>query len=217
MSTKKISTILNLIEIAETNLKTAKGLLNQLVGEKGGIATTNEIARPVPVSTDEENALEVVEGYFDGENMLGDNGQTYIVPPNYASKTGLVVGDRMKWMLTSEREIFKLISPANRERVTGTFTIEGDSYLVLVDKLPNPVQILKASATYAMKNLGLKVGDDVSITVPKDTTPTWGAFNSVIKGGIKQELHTQQDVPISDPLDEFKLDSMDLNSNTNFF
>jgi hypothetical protein len=182
MTAKKIASILNLIEIADSNLKTAKTLLAQLAVENGGKISTSDYRQPANLSTDEDSALEVVEGYFDGEGMIGDNGQMYVVPPNYASKTQLVSGDRMKWILTKDREVYKLILAAPRERVTGTFTIEGDNYLVLVDKYPTPIKILKASATYAMKNLGLHPGDEVAITVPKDTTPVWGAFNTVIKG-----------------------------------
>jgi hypothetical protein len=178
---KKISQILNLIEIANNNLQTARTLLSSVASENG-IKVTGDVRTPGTSSNDEESALEVVEGFFDGENMIGDNGQIYIVPPNYASKTQLVIGDRMKWILTKEREIYKLILAAPRERVTGTFAIEGENFVVLVDKYPNPIKILKASATYAMKNLGLMQGDDVAITVPKDTTPTWGAFNTVLKG-----------------------------------
>ncbi|MBC7472622.1 MAG: hypothetical protein H7196_05200 [candidate division SR1 bacterium] len=182
MSAKKIASILNLIEIAESNLKTSRNLLAQLAVEMGGKGSYTDYKQPANLSTDEDSALEVVEGYFDGESMIGDNGQMYVVPPNYASKTQLVLGDRMKWILTKDREVYKLIQAAPRERVTGTFTIEGDNYLVLIDKFPTPVKILKASATYAMKNLGLQIGDEVAITVPKDTTPLWGAFNTVIKG-----------------------------------
>jgi hypothetical protein len=179
MNSKKIATVLNMIEIAENNLKTAKSLLSQLAGGVPYESNTNQ--NNVNFSTDEADALEVVEGYFDGESMIGDNGKVYLVPPNYASKTQLIVGDRMKWILTSNREIYKLIAPANRERATGVFVIEDDKYLVIMEKYPNPVQILKASATYAMKNLGLQIGDMVALTIPKDTTPTWGAFNSVVK------------------------------------
>lgn len=182
MTAKKIATILNLIEIADSNLKTAKNLLAQFAVENGGKGSLSDYRQPANLSTDEDSALEVVEGYFDGEGMIGDNGQMYVVPPNYASKTQLVTGDRMKWILTKDREVYKLIQAAPRERVTGTFTIEGDNYLVLVDKFATPVKILKASATYAMKNLGLQLGDEVAITVPKETTPIWGAFNTVIKG-----------------------------------
>lgn len=211
-SAKKIESILNLIEISESNLRTAKSMLMQLSQEKGlKVSTPTEIRQSTPVrNTEEHSALEVVEGYFDGENMIGDNGKIYLVPQNYASKTQLVVGDRMKWILTSEREIFKLIQPVARERVIGTFAIEGDTFLVLVDKFPNPVKILKASGTYAMKQLGLQPGDEVAIYVPKDATPTWGAFINVVKS-LRGEKSGEEAVETSvdaelDTLSEFQLD-----------
>ena len=181
MSSKKIQTALSLIEVAENNLSTAKTILLELSNEKG-IKISPESLKITAGnrSRDEASSLEVVEGYFDGENMVGDNGQVYLVPQNYASKTQLIIGDRMKWILTKTREIFKLIQPADRERTSGTFAIEGDNYLVLVDGISGPVKILKASATYAMKNLGLKVGDEVAIYIPKNATPVWGAFISVV-------------------------------------
>jgi hypothetical protein len=208
MSANKIETALNLIEIIESNLKTAKALLNQVAIEKG-VKITAEARTPGMRSTEEATSLEVVEGYFDGESMIGDNGKLYLVPQNYASKTQLVVGDRMKWILTPDREVFKLIQPASRERVIGTFNIEGDNFVVLVDRYPNPIKILKASATYAMKHLGLQPGNEVAIYVPKDTTPTWGAFINVMTGN-QTESHTQEtntSAPAElDSLNEFKID-----------
>jgi hypothetical protein len=213
MSAKKVQSILSLIEIIESNLKTARILLTQLADEKG-ISTTTSSTRPASTkSVDEAEALEVVEGYFDGQQMIGDNGQVYIVPANYASKTQLVVGDRLKWILTPEREIYKPILLAPRERVIGTFTVEGDDFVVLVDKLAKPVKILKASATYAIKNLGLQIGDEVSITIPKEATPTWGAFGSVVKSTNKDKtvtaLPTTEAPNELDNLEEFKLSSSD--------
>lgn len=192
MSAKKIASILSILEIAEKNLQTAKQLMSQLAEEKGvSEKPTRENSKPAPVSTDEDSALEVVEGYFDGESMVGDNSQIYPVPQNYASKTQLVVGDRMKWILTQERELFKLIQPTERERVIGTLVSEGEDFLVLVDSLPQPVRLLKASVTFAMKNYGLRLGDEVAIIVPKNGTPTWGAFSSVVKSGEVQNRQTQ--------------------------
>lgn len=216
MSAKKIATILNLIEIADNNLRTAKSLLLQLSTPEKISGVRTQAAGYA--SADESNALEVIEGYFDGESMIGDNGQVYVVPPNYASKTQLVVGDRMKWLMTPERDIFKLIQPASRERVTGTFTIENDNYLVLVDRFPNPVKILKASATYAMKNLGLQPGDEVAITIPKDTTPSWGAFNSIVKQSHKEdeeESGDDYDTPI-DRSNDF-IERADIKNQEDFF
>ena len=201
MSAKKIQTILSLLEIAEININNAKQLTNQLLEDIGGTKSslaTNAPFDPASIvlggaskySREEETAKEVVEGHFDGEYMIGDNGQTYIVPQNYASKTQLVVGDRMKWILTSTREIFKLIQPIDRERVEGTFHINGENYLVTVPKFAEPVKVLKASATFAMKTQELEIGDTVAITVPKSSTnPRWGALVNVIKstpGGVSK-------------------------------
>jgi hypothetical protein len=224
MSAKKIETILNMIEVAEGNLRTAKNLLMQLNPEKQTRATIETSRIAIPKSSDEDRAVEVVEGYFDGENMIGDNGQTYLVPPNYASKTQLVVGDRMKWILTPEREVFKLIGPVPRERVVGVFAIEGDNFVVLVDKFTNPVKILKASATFAMKNLGLNVGDEVAILIPRDAQPTWGAFSSVVKSQneinnkpVESAEHSHTETSEIDLLSEFKLDDINVGDNHDYF
>lgn len=42
----------------------------------------------------------VVLGTFTGEKMAGDDGKEYAVPPNYASKSKIVPGDRMKLTVT---------------------------------------------------------------------------------------------------------------------
>ncbi len=219
---KKITNILSLIEIAENNLKSAKSLLKQISEEKG---VKIEASQPrVAINPEEDRALEVVEGYFDGESMIGDNGQIYSVPQNYASKTQLIIGDRMKWILTAEREIFKLIQPADRERVVGTFSIEGENYVCLVDDLGEPVKILKASATFAMKNLGLRVGDEIAIIIPKNSTPHWGAFSSVVKNGIdeldvKPKAKPRQEIKSDklDDLSEFKLNNSNASDEENYF
>jgi hypothetical protein len=199
MSSKKIETVLSLIEASENNLKNAKAILAQFLIEKGvKIEKPSLDLNSSYKSSDEQFASEVVEGVFNGENMIGDNGQTYLIPQNYASKTQLVVGDRMKWILTENpetketKEVFKLIQPVVRERVIGTFEIEGSNYVVLIDNFPAPVKILKASATYAMKNLGLSVGDKVAIYIPKDGIPTWGAFISLVSSlDIEEKMDTK--------------------------
>lgn len=179
---KKIQAVFSLIEVAENNLKTAKQILAQMLEEsEGKISLTSGNNGNAKISRDEEEAKEVVEGYFDGEHMIGNNGQTYLVPQNYASKTQLVIGDKMKWILTPTREIFKLIQPVEREKVEGVFLIEGDNYLVKVENIETPVRILKASATFAMKTQNLKPGDVVSILIPRDATPRWGAFLTVVR------------------------------------
>jgi hypothetical protein len=172
MSSQKIQNILTLIEITENNLRNIKTQLREMQGEK----PTNS---NYSYKSDDENLF--VEGYFDGQNMIGDDGQSYFVPQNYASKTQLIIGDRLKWTQSDDRDIYKLIVPAAKEKVSGTFAIEGDTFMVIVNGYPHPVKILKASATYAIKNLDLKVGNLVSILVPKNSEPTWGAFVGLVR------------------------------------
>ena len=38
----------------------------------------------------------VIDGVFDGEHMIGEDGRKYLVPPNYASKSKLVEGDLLR-------------------------------------------------------------------------------------------------------------------------
>ncbi len=190
---KKIQTVHNLIEIAENNLKTAKSLLNQLLEESGVRSGSPSIQLNSPrLSREEDVAREVVEGYFDGENMIGDNGRIYIVPQNYASKTQLVVGDRMKWILTTNREVFKLIQPVERQKVEGQFLIDNDIYYVSINNIDHPIKILKASATFAMKTQNLKQGDIVSILIPRDTKSHWGAFISIVQSSTEYQEATKR-------------------------
>jgi hypothetical protein len=127
--------------------------------------------------------LEVVEGNFDGESMIGDDGKMYAIPANYASKTKLVVGDRMKRILTdSYREVYKVIQKAPSKRAVGMFASdENGEYVVMVDSVPNPIRVLKASITFAIKQQNLKLGDTVAVLIPANTPSTWGAFDSIVK------------------------------------
>ncbi|MBI4101101.1 hypothetical protein HY441_01340, partial [Candidatus Microgenomates bacterium] len=72
---KQIKRLRKLLNEAETSVAVAKELLISLVGEEG-----EEAAPPA-----EQPAGKVIEGVFDGQNMIGPDGKTYPVPANYAS------------------------------------------------------------------------------------------------------------------------------------
>jgi hypothetical protein len=212
MSTKNLQTILSLLEICETNLKNAKMMLAQM----SNVSPTPRLSPNAEFSIksqEEINAAEVVEGYFDGESMIGDNGQLYPVPQNYASKSQLCVGDRMKWILTKNafgevHEVYKLTQPVPRDRAVGKFLVDGNNYCVMLPNFPVPVKILKASATYAMKNMHLKVGDEVAIYIPKGVTPVWGAFISVVNNPTTASLREDGRRIISNEVeDNFVIDT----------
>jgi hypothetical protein len=227
MSTnKKIETILSLIEICEVNLKNAKSMLSSLSGnivdqnsenKNSSNPPTNPAINTIPRTTSQSSSntgATVMEGYFDGENMIGDDANTYSVPQNYASKSQLVIGDRLKWMISTNffgetSEVFKLLVPVPKDRIIGKFIADNNSYAVIVNGYKNPIKILKASATYAMKNLNLKIGDNVAIYIPKIANPAWGAFI-----GVYNQNNAVEESPL--PYQERKIISSNNDNSDNF-
>jgi len=89
---KQIKRLRALIQEAETNLAAATELLVSLVGDDEKVA---------PVAR-EETLGKVIEGVFDGQNMVGSDGKIYPVPANYASKSKLVQGDILKLTIAED-------------------------------------------------------------------------------------------------------------------
>lgn len=119
----------------------------------------------------------VLEGAFTGEKMRGDDDKDYAVPPNYASKSKLVAGDRMKLTITKSGSfIFKQIGPVERRRDIGELTGDpiNNQWAVLVgEKL---YRILTASVTFYKG----KPDDEVIILLPRSGESSWGAVDNII-------------------------------------
>lgn len=117
----------------------------------------------------------VVEGVFDGEEMIDQNGKKYPVPANYASKSKLVAGDRLKLIIDEEGTfIFKQIGPIDRKRLVGTLNQEDDNWQVAVNG--KKYRVLQASVTY----FKVHAGDKVTILVPKTGETNWAAIENCL-------------------------------------
>ncbi|MBU0645896.1 hypothetical protein KJ611_00230 [Patescibacteria group bacterium] len=120
----------------------------------------------------------VVEGMFDGALMIGQDGKSYSVPPNYASKSRLVEGDVMKLTIRPDGSfVFKQIGPIERKRIVGTvaFDASTNSYVAISDGAT--FKVLTASVTYFKG----QPGDEVVLLVPKSGKSVWAAVENVIK------------------------------------
>jgi hypothetical protein len=163
---KQIKRLRALIQEAETNLSAATELLISLVGDDEKIA---------PVAQD-ENIGKVIEGVFDGQNMVGSDGKMYPVPANYASKSKLVQGDILKLTIADDGTfLYKQIGPIPRKQVVGALKLENGHYLVDVNG--RNFRVLLASVTY----FKAKPGDQVSVNVPEDDANTeWAALEAAL-------------------------------------
>lgn len=163
---KQIKRLKALISEAETNLAAAKELLISLVGEDPEITAT---AR-------ENISGKVLEGVFDGQNMVGSDGKTYPVPANYASKSKLVQGDILKLTIGDDGAfLYKQIGPIPRKQIVGVLTQkEGHYFVEAPDK---SYRVLLASVTY----FKAKPGDQISVNIPEDDADAeWAAIEAAL-------------------------------------
>lgn len=163
---KQIKRLKALIAEAETSLGAAKELLMSLVGEDTTVST----------SLKDEPLGKVIEGVFDGQNMVGSDSKVYPVPANYASKSKLVQGDILKLTIADDGAfMYKQIGPIPRKQVVGVLVQETGHYYV--DVGTKRYRVLLASVTY----FKAKPGDQVSVNVPEDDEHAeWAALEAAL-------------------------------------
>ncbi len=164
---KQLKRILNLISESETNLAAANELIFSVIG-RNPVAENSE--------PHEDNTGKIIEGVFDGQNMVGSDGKTYPVPANYASKSKLVQGDILKLTIADDGAfLYKQIGPIARKQLVGTLKLENGHYFVEIND--RRLRVLLASVTY----FKAKSGDQVSVNLPEDdSTCEWAALEAAL-------------------------------------
>lgn len=163
---KQIKRLKSLIQEAETSLAAAKELLVSLVGEDSKAVA----------SAKDEPLGKIIEGVFDGQNMVGSDGKTYPVPANYASKSKLVQGDILKLTIAEDGSfLYKQIGPIPRKQVVGVLKLDNGHYYV--DVSSKMYRVLLASVTY----FKAKPGDQVSANIPENEADAeWAALEAAL-------------------------------------
>jgi hypothetical protein len=173
-----LALIVQMIDSAEKNIQSAKQLLREMAGGQLPKATTSQLSEKAQMLSVSEGG-KVIEGVFDGQNMIGPDKKQYPVPANYASKSKLVEGDVLKLTIADDGSfIYKQIGPIERKKMLGLLTVDerGDFRVLAEGK---PYKVLLASLTY----FKAEPGDEVTIIVPQDSPTDWAAVENVIKKG----------------------------------
>ena len=194
MSSDQLLAIQELIDSAMSSLKTANSMMREMTGVNDTSRERFAVRASAMGNSHASSATsKVVEGVFDGQNMVDSTGQTYPIPANYASKSKLVEGDGMKLSITDEGKfIYKQIAPIERKSVIGALIQEDGQYKVLVEG--KAYRILLASVTFYRA----EIGDQVTILVPKSSTASWGAVDAIIPRHI---VETAAKASVSDEID----------------
>ena len=165
-SDRKLKELKMLLDEAESKVAAAKRILFEQIYQEQAIGLdTSETVGPNTI----------IEGVFDGEEMIDAAGKKYPVPPNYASKSKLVPGDKLKLTIATDGTfIFKQIGPVDRKHIIGKLTESHGSFFVNAEN--KKYQVLQASITYFHAN----PGEEVTIIVPKVGESDWAALENCL-------------------------------------
>jgi len=120
-----------------------------------------------------------VEGYFDGQYLISDDGRKTEVPGNYAAKSRLVYGDRLKVFVEAGKQIFKQITKAERKKIEGILSKkEGRWYLLAKE---GTYRIADVAAEFNSAELN----DKAYAYVPADNLNVpYAALDLVVKSSV---------------------------------
>lgn len=169
----KLAIAYDFLRSAESALASAREILSQCEEVQNAVPNMGNDA--VLTEARMEGNLRIIEGAFDGQNMVGSDQRIYPVPANYASKSKLIPGDKLKLTITETGTFkYKQIGPIPRREIVGVVTYTDGEYHVLVDaKL---YRVLLASITYYKAEVGSKV----TIIVPLEGDSEWCAIEHLL-------------------------------------
>lgn len=162
---KKLFEIRKLLDEAENKVAAAKRILFEQIYQ--------EQAENLNISSGDS---EIIEGVFDGLNMIDKFGKKYPVPANYSSKSKLVPGDKLKLTIKSDGSyVYKQIGPTERKRLIAKLIQSNDGWQVSSDN--KKYNVLAASVTYFKGS----EGDKITILVPKTGETEWAAIENLLE------------------------------------
>lgn len=125
----------------------------------------------------EEPGVKIIDGWFDGQGLVTDQGKKYPMSANYASKSLLVEGDQLRLAIHENGTmIYKQIGPVERHKQKGVLGEQEDGeYRVIAGG--KAYRVLPATLTF----FRAEPGDEVEIEIPKDRDAEWAAIGKVVK------------------------------------
>ncbi|MCF7836681.1 hypothetical protein K9N08_01835 [Candidatus Gracilibacteria bacterium] len=185
----KIALIKEMLDSAESSLRSAKQLLAEFTGSGDSGNIRSNLGRSASkLNSTVDEAGKIIEGVFDGKSMIGPDQREYPIPANYASKSKLIPGDVMKLTVAGDGGFtYKQIGPVERKRVVGPLTSEDGQYKVIA--AGKAYKVLLASVTFYRA----EPGDEVVLLVPAVGDSEWGAIDNVIPR-IQAEVEAEEKI-----------------------
>ena len=189
----KLDELKEIIANIELDLNKVKAIFHDLGVETEPRSNDFSLKAQSVGSETVDGANKVVEGVFDGQQMIGPDGKQYSIPANYCSKSKLVEGDILKLIIKPDGGfVYKQIGPVERKRVKGVLVKDPISGEFKIEAESREYKAIKASITYFHGN----DNDEVVILVPKDGESVWAAVENVITG-VNTEMVENLDMDVN--------------------
>jgi len=176
------------LSAAVSSINLAKQLLSELTLVKSTLGS--QPSAPPGPKTPEVSAIQLpgVIGTFDGQFMNTTDGQRFQIPENYASKSMIVFGDKLKMVDVNGEKRFKQIERTKRQRSNGMIVKKEGRYHVVTSD--GSYKVSSAAVSF----FGGKEGDEAHIILPLNNKHVpFAALESV---GVKQTTDETQAIPI---------------------
>ncbi len=169
---KKLRAIKELIQSAQNAIINARKIINELTWD----SKWDDIDMDTNGLTSYSSwDTKIIEGVFTGESMLWSDGNIYPIPQNYASKSHLIQGSKLKATIDRNGKIlYKIIEEMEYESHVGVLTKNQEKYQVITDT--KSYHILLAAITFHK----CEIWDTVSIRIPKWKDATYAAIEAKI-------------------------------------
>lgn len=169
---RTIALIQQRLDEAERNIQ----YIRQALAESGDVRSAGLEAADFEENDEVMAGERIVEGVFDGQNMQGNDGEEYPVPPNYASKSKMVEGDILKLTIGADGSFtYKQIGPVERRRLVGRLGVDEHGNFGV--ETPEKVyRVLLASVTFYKA----EEGDEITVLLPVNGDAEWGAVEHVV-------------------------------------
>lgn len=171
------------IEEVKKHLDIIQHSLNELNTILDGASSTQLTtpSHPVPAVVSKPavpsfRELDGVIGIFDGVKMVAEDGTSHDVPANYAAKSKLVFGDKLKMVTENSKNLFKHITKVPRQKVDGMLSKKDSKWYFVSDFGSYEVSSVAADFQRATE------GDEAIALLPEDlTNVTFATLDKVVK------------------------------------
>lgn len=166
------------VENIDKEVKKIKSILNRLVKFDPANPPETIAISWEQKEEDDGDIVQTIEGVFDGVTMIGDDKKKYPVPTNYASKSKLVPGDRLKLRIMQDgKMLYKLVVPIERQTVRAFLSrdeVSGKDIAIY----NNETFFLNHAAVSYFKG---KPGDEAYILLNKEDPGTHAAIEAILR------------------------------------